>query len=525
MMKEKKLTIEEFISGAIKGMSILMLTCIVGLCLFGTNIDYVCKVFFSKSNTVYAILGVVAFALVMLFSYGMGHLLEKSKHASLCMLGISALFFGGLVLLTYHYYFVTGWDAQVVEMSADSIARGQWGELSYFYYTYCSNNIFITYVFSLMIKVAYLLGITNHYYVIVFVQCFLYALTGLLLYHAVAMWLDIKTAVTTWVMFVLVVGLSPWVTVPYSDSTGLIFPVLLFYLYMLIIRKKHVVSSFFLMSLFAYIGYSIKPQIVIVIIAIIIVTISRIKLQNIKKIQKADVQKYLVRVGAILVGLLVGFLIVSTGIKATRLIVDKDNTYGMLHYLMMGLNEEAGGIINVEDQNFSVAFDNAKERTEGQLRVIKERITTLGPEGLLRLFKKKTLTNFSDGTFAWWQEGKMWGFVMEERSSGNATLRSYLSEYFYQDGRYYKWFLHYSQILWMGTLLINLIAAVLPFKGKDKKELDVLRLSLIGITLFELLFEARARYIFIYVPMFVVAAGTISVWIQDMLKVRKKQDI
>lgn len=43
---------------------------------------------------------------------------------------------------------------------------------------------------------------------------------------------------------------------------------------------------------------------------------------------------------------------------------------------------------------------------------------------------------------------------------------------------------------------------------KDEKmsALNIMQLSLIGITVFELLFEARARYLYIYVPFYIIVA-------------------
>ena len=46
------------------------------------------------------------------------------------------------------------------------------------------------------------------------------------------------------------------------------------------------------------------------------------------------------------------------------------------------------------------------------------------------------------------------------------------------------------------------------FKRPDQKgdEMSVMLLSLIGVTLFVTLFEARARYLFPYAPIFIVSA-------------------
>lgn len=495
----------EFVSKSIKFIFGVMMLGLVGLCLFGTGVEYVCKVNFALPNMVYALLGIIVLGVVGLAAQGIGRLLEKSGHAGLIMVVLSGLFFFGLVWLTYQYYFVTGWDANVVEMSADSIARKDWDALPIYYYYYCPNNVFLTFLFSLVIRLGYLVGITNHYFCVIVLQCFFFALTGLILYRTADLLVNVRIGVTVWLIYIFMVGLSPWVTVPYSDATGVMFPALLLYLYVLVSKGMYVKPALFFMMLCTYVGYRIKPQIVIVTIAIVIVTIARLR-----KSQLSEMKSLLGKFVVVVAGLLFGMIIVTVGMKATHLEENKDLSYGMLHYLMMGLNEEAGGVINVEDQQFSWSFNTAEERAAGNWQVIQERVKELGPRGLLRLFKNKTLTNFSDGTFAWWQEGNIGGFLVEPRYDGNPTLRSILSGYFYEGGNRYTWFMNYSQTLWLGILAVGLLSVFLPLKGKSRKELDVLRLSLIGITLFEMLFEARARYVFIYVPLFVLAAGMVS---------------
>lgn|GEM_PF-4454460 len=61
--------------------------------------------------------------------------------------------------------------------------------------------------------------------------------------------------------------------------------------------------------------------------------------------------------------------------------------------------------------------------------------------------------------------------------------------------------------------------------GKTGKfETDVLKLSIIGITLFLMLFESRARYLFMYVPYFCVLAAMGLAELAEILdKIRYRQ--
>ena len=57
-------------------------------------------------------------------------------------------------------------------------------------------------------------------------------------------------------------------------------------------------------------------------------------------------------------------------------------------------------------------------------------------------------------------------------------------------------------MVWMCTLLLS----VFSIRSKGTPKESILMLSIIGLTLFQLLFEARARYLFIYTPIYIILA-------------------
>jgi ABC-2 type transport system permease protein len=63
-------------------------------------------------------------------------------------------------------------------------------------------------------------------------QCFLNTLTGFMLFFLIRKVLrDDRAAAAGFMIYVLLIGLSPWVSIPYSDSIALIFPVSVLLLY------------------------------------------------------------------------------------------------------------------------------------------------------------------------------------------------------------------------------------------------------------------------------------------------------
>ena len=57
-------------------------------------------------------------------------------------------------------------------------------------------------------------------------------------------------------------------------------------------------------------------------------------------------------------------------------------------------------------------------------------------------------------------------------------------------------------------------------KNSENKVYRVMSLALVGITIFELLFEARARYLYIYVPIYILVFGYFLQSAKNILKKR-----
>ena len=73
------------------------------------------------------------------------------------------------------------------------------------------------------------------------------------------------------------------------------------------------------------------------------------------------------------------------------------------------------------------------------------------------------------------------------------------------------------QAIWMLVLALALCCAVFV----KEERLAVVMLSLIGITLFEMLFEARARYLYCYAPVYILMASIglnrVRAWAADRI--------
>ena len=87
----------------------------------------------------------------------------------------------------------------------------------------------------------------------------------------------------------------------------------------------------------------------------------------------------------------------------------------------------------------------------------------------------------------------------------DGTLSPLLRSIVWADGSRHGAFAAMLHSVWMGVLALGVLAP-LAYRESGKREGEcvsaAMMLSLIGITLFETIFEARARYLFIYAPVY-----------------------
>ena len=409
------------------------------------------------------------------------------------------------VIAVSQYYFITNWDVTTVFQNSLYIAYGKNDQLNHAYFSTYPNNILITYLYVFLIRINPFLsrGISNEiaYLGLVIFHCALSQLAGILLYFTVKRITEnTRTAVISYIFYVLVVLLSPWISVPYTDSLGLIFPVLILYAFFCWPDGKLHFLKWLVFALLTGVGYQIKPQAAIVSIAILLITL-------VKKARLQDIRNHLKQIGLCAGGLAVGValsLLLSFHVRqALPFEYNPEKYIGPLHYIMMGLNEKTMGVYSQSDVVFSTSFSTSSERTAETLRVIQERIESMGWLGVLKQLVQKTLSNFNDGTFFWGGEGRFYSVVPERDSALSHFLENVYYNQTGQEGAYYGIWSNFAHMMWLTVLVFGGFAS---FTAR-KREIGVVMLALLGLAAFELIFEARARYFFMYTPLYIILAS------------------
>lgn len=407
------------------------------------------------------------------------------------------------MVMVHSYYFYTDWDVETIVESAMAAATGADISKHGNYFSMCPNNLVLVTLFGWVIRIAYALGMAEHaYFALLVFQCVICWAAGMLmcmLAHHLLQSDELTAAV--WVFYQLLVGISPWISIPYSDSVALIFPVALLAVAFLMPRTGvRGVLRLFLLAFLAYFGYRIKPQILIVFMALCLYGAAHLVLGG--GLAKQSPVVHLRQGCGFAAGLLCAALLANAMAGDVNVPINKEKTLGITHYLMMGMNPEEFGVFAQRDVSFSWRCETNAERTQKNLEVFVQRVQELGPSGVFKQLMRKTLTNFNDGTFCWAGEGKFYREILEET---NPVLSPVLrSIYYSNDGKAYPFWANFAQTIWMGVLALAACASL----GKRDARMSVIMLSLIGLTIFETVFEARARYLFCFAPLFIILSAS-----------------
>lgn len=406
------------------------------------------------------------------------------------------------------------------------------------YYSRYANNLFLTYIFLNVYKIGEVIGIQNGYFLLLFIQSIMFSVGGFLIYKIADMYFKEKYkiySICTWIIYMLIVGLSPHIVLTYSDGIGMFLSLILTYIIFKLekdkdknkindgkeknkLLQKSSISRIILILLFtnlSILGYYIKPQIIIISIAYVIIKILNISYltymviknknedrENGRRVRRKRIKKeiiYYIFLSILII--ITGFLIYTYIKKANNSMginVDREKRFNITHYAMLGWNTESKGVFTVKDENFSGKYEKLKDREKANLEELKRRITEMGLGGVINQIARKILTNYNDGTFS---GVATFVYIRKEYNIEgiNKELSKFLKNIYYENGKYNMLYTQIMQCLWIGILIFNMFS----YNDGKSTKISIVILGIIGLFIFEILFEARSRYIFIYVPLYI----------------------
>ena len=131
------------------------------------------------------------------------------------------------------------------------------------------NNIFAVYTLVFLYKIAITVHSQDPYFVIVAMNNLVVNISVLLAVLSIYKITKKQSVTMVSMLFgVILIGLSPWIVIPYTDTLGMLFPIGAVFCYVYF-RNRYL--RYFLFVVLCGIGYLYKPTVAIGLIALVIV--------------------------------------------------------------------------------------------------------------------------------------------------------------------------------------------------------------------------------------------------------------
>ncbi len=526
-------------------MLILFLPVMFCVMFIGNNMDYFddVKADILVPNALLTVIALTAFG-ICLWLIHFGQRFQYTKRMGLYLdIALVVLFTGFYffcIALSEDTIFNMSVDQGIVREAAKDVAHGI--DMGYrFEFSIDYNNIPITYILGQLYKLAE--GWTwfhhNPEYLWLMTGCFMVTAAGFCCCEIVKKLTRNPAAVlVAFALYFVTAGLSPWKSIPYTDSYGILFPVLCFWLYLSSRDCKNIVGKIFLL-LFSFIagtiGGFIKPSAYIAVLSVLgiecicFLTALVRWIKNRKKASAKDSEPKQCIHAALL--FLLSLLFAFTFSKGTKLfnnyIIDdigleynEELESTLQYYLFIGANELTTGSFAMDDYTVFGEFQFSKaDRNAACLERAWERIKGRGFGGTIYFCLKKLVKSFNDGTFAWTDVQYYQPFP--EPWPRENRIAGYLRSLFIPEQPNQCIYDTLAELAWIFTL-IGIPGMVLT---KKKKEHHLLfPIMLIGILLYLMLFESGARYIYIFLPLFVIMSIRGADLIQSVLWKWRQKD-
>lgn len=430
----------------------------------------------------------------------------------------------------------SGWDSQIVLDQAVRYAQSGAidGPLVEYFQTY-PNNVALLVVLGGFFKLMKMIGVTDLVAAAAVLNAVLLWFSQVMLYLVARRLYGARIARLTWPLGLLLLAISPQTATVYTDTLAAVFPISLWYVSLRVLAAQRPAAPMgwlVAMGILAVVGVLIKPTVVMAVIASILAMAVWLVISPATPAQRR--RRWLTAVGGVLITALFCLLTYASYLK----LVDglailpyparqlNDKAMPAWHYAAIGMKMSqndgvsAYGVYSAEAVAKMSTLPTRQAKTAAAQADIGRQLADYGPFGYIWFLLRKALWIFSDGTFYAYGEGNT-----QLEFYHNDALSQALRQMLYVGGWGYGVYSNLAQALWLAVLLlVALPAARLRNASRNNFGFATLvpRLMLTGLVIFILLFEGRARYLFLYVPVFIgLALYTLKVFEPEAVNVKE----
>lgn len=287
-------------------------------------------------------------------------------------------------------------------------------------------------------------------------------------------------------LFICVLSPIFYLYVSYYYTDVLMLPFASTLLYLIVKTKNEENLKFnvlygLLIGIIAIIGYKIRAVIIFILVAYFVYLIF------IKKILIV-LKKFV----PIIIGAILTITCISTIENNFFTNVNVDKEFPMTHWIMMGVNEKSNGYYSQDDYNLSSSASNVSERTDLNIKEIKNRLSDLGLFGTVKLLVVKLVSVWGKGDYSYQK-------YLELVNNFNPSYRYLLED----KNIFINYLLQFSKIVVIFMAIISLINI---YKSGKK---SIIAISLFAAVFFYLVWEVCPRYGLSFLP-WLILIGTCS---------------
>lgn len=384
------------------------------------------------------------------------------------------------------------WDFGVVFDSAVNYANnGIRANATYpEYFQYFPNNIMLFIIEVIFIKIGNLFGIKAIISCCIMNILFI-DLALLLLFLVLRKKYDNMIGIIGLIISFFFIPLFLYTPIFYSDTISLFIPLLILLLYLYVDDNKKNYIIFACLGFILFLGWQIKISSIFILIAILFDYIL-----NHKKI----ILNLLLMISVFII-LTVLFKTLIVNNKRFEFQQNEYGSYPFTHWIMMGVEDiekdnsgrNSFGGYSSEDYDLSRKFTTGKEAMLFNINEYLNRVNKMGIIKYSEFLIRKSVNVWTDGYY--FADTKL---SLKPRNSDN-IIRNFM----FQNEKTKFLMINLTQSVQYVFILFLIIGSIFKLKD-DNYKFDYLRLTILGLFVFFLFWEARSRYIFNYIPIFIL---------------------
>lgn len=414
-----------------------------------------------------------------------------------------------------------GWDFAVVFENANSYVLNGARDLNWYpaYFEMFPNNIFLFAILIKVIRIGSILLISPLKSAwcmnIIFIN-----ISYFMLYLTLRKKFGVRISIFGLIISLMFIAPILYTPIFYTDTMSLFVGISFLYAYLSFNHKnvfctKNIII-FVIIGILLFYGKAMKITSLIPFIAIIISLIFDYKK---RKLLYGIALSIIVLTG---LNILYNYVVVNN-----KQFAFKENGYGAVpytHWVMMGVEDvntdnslrNSYGGYNYNDFEFTLNHENGKSAVSDNIQEYFSRVHNLGFNGYYTYLVKKSVNAWTDGLY----------YVDVKLKVNNYHKDEGVYNIVLSDGVVKDILIHFSQGVQYLFILSFLIGAMIKYYYNSKK-IDIVRLSIIGLLLFLLLWENRSRYLLNFIPLFVYVICEFIIMMsekKDFIKKLKKLD-